>query len=66
QLSDVRFLQYPNHRGRSVAINEQAMPILTQEAIQSQQAAVDIVTGATDTSEAFIQSLDSALRQAAT
>ncbi|HEU0114031.1 MAG TPA: FMN-binding protein [Thermomicrobiales bacterium] len=66
QLRDVRFLQYPNHRGRSVAINQQAMPILTQEAIESQQAAVDVVTGATDTSEAFVQSLGSALAQAAT
>jgi uncharacterized protein with FMN-binding domain len=66
QLSDVRFVQYPNHRGRSVAINQQAMPILTQEAVQAQQAEVDVVTGATDTSEAFIQSLGAALQQAAT
>jgi uncharacterized protein with FMN-binding domain len=66
QLSDVQFTDYPNHRSRSVEINRRAMPILMREAIQSQQADVDIVSGATDTSEAFIQSLDSALRQAAT
>ena len=48
-----------------MAINQQAMPILTQEAIQAQRAEVDIVTGATDTSEAFIQSLGAALAQAA-
>jgi uncharacterized protein with FMN-binding domain len=65
QLRNVRFQQYPNHRGRSVAINQQAMPILIQEAIQAQKADVDVVTGATDTSQAFIQSLGSALRQAA-
>jgi uncharacterized protein with FMN-binding domain len=66
RLQAVRFLQYPNHRGRSIAINQQAMPILTQEAIQAQRADVDVVTGATDTSEAFIQSLGAALQQAAT
>jgi uncharacterized protein with FMN-binding domain len=65
QISDVQFMQYPNHRSLSREINQQAMPILTQEAIQAQQADVDIVSGATDTSEAFFESLDSALRQAA-
>lgn len=65
KISDVQFLQYPNHRNLSREINQQAMPMLTQEAIQSQQAQVDVVTGATDTSEAFIQSLSSALQQAA-
>lgn len=65
QISDIQFLQFPNHRNRSQEINQQAMPMLTQEAIQSQQAQVDVVTGATDTSDAFIQSLSSALQQAA-
>jgi uncharacterized protein with FMN-binding domain len=65
KLSDVQFLVYPNHRNRSQEINNQAMPMLTQEAIQAQNANVDIVSGATDTSEAFVQSLSSALDQAA-
>ena len=64
QLSDVQFADYPNHRSRSVEINRRAIPMLVREAMQSQQAEVDIVSGATDTSEAFMQSLDSALRQA--
>jgi uncharacterized protein with FMN-binding domain len=64
QISDVQFLQYPNHRNRSREINDQAMPMLTQEAIQSQQADVDVISGATDTSYAFVQSLSSALQQA--
>lgn len=64
KISDVQFLQYPNDRGTSVEINTQAMPYLTQEAIQAQSANVDIVTGATDSSEAFRQSLASALSQA--
>lgn len=66
QLSNVVFVQYPNHRNRSQEINDQAMPILTQEAVQAQNANVDLVSGATDTSEAFVQSLSAALQQAAT
>jgi len=66
RLSDVKFLQYPNDRSTSVNINSQAMPYLKQEAIQSQSASVDGVSGATDTSQAFIQSLSSALKSAQT
>lgn len=65
QITQVQFLQHPDHRSRSQSINQRADPILIQEAIQSQRADVDIVTGATDTSDAFIQSLTSALAQAA-
>lgn len=64
KITDVVFLQYPNDRGTSVEINNQAMPMLKQEAIQAQSANVDGVSGATDTSQAFIQSLSSALNQA--
>jgi len=64
KISDVQFLQYPNDRRQSIEINSQAMPLLTSEAIQTQNAQVDIISGATDTSQAFIQSLASALKQA--
>jgi uncharacterized protein with FMN-binding domain len=64
KISDVQFLQYPNDRSRSVYINSIADPELTSEAIQAQSANVDIITGATDTSLAFIQSLSNALAQA--
>jgi uncharacterized protein with FMN-binding domain len=64
KLTDVAFLQYPNDRSNSRAINGHAMPYLTQEAIQAQNASVDIVSGATDTSMAFQQSLGAALAQA--
>lgn len=64
RIGQVTFLEYPNHRNRSQMINEQAMPQLIQEAITAQQANVDIVTGATDTSQAFIESLTAALHQA--
>lgn len=64
KLSDVVFLDYPNSRQTSERVNQQAMPYLKQEAIQSQHAEVDIVTGATQTSLAFKESLKAALKQA--
>lgn len=64
KISDVVFLTYPNDRSTSRIINGQAMPFLMQEAIQAQSSHVDIVTGATDTSIAFRQSLASALVKA--
>lgn len=64
KIADVQFLQYPNSHSNSVYINNQAMPILTQETIQAQSANVSGVSGATLTSQAFEQSLASALAQA--
>jgi len=64
KITDVQFLQYPNERNRSVEINSYADPQLTSEAIQAQSATVDVVSGATDSSQAFIQSLSDALSQA--
>lgn len=64
KLTNVEFLQYPNDHHESRLINEQAMPLLKQEAIQAQTAQVDGVSGATDTSQAFIESLNAALNQA--
>ena len=63
-LASVNFLQYPKDRRTSQSISDRAMPILESEAIQSQSANVNIVSGATDTSSAFQQSLASALSQA--
>ena len=64
RITDVIFLQYPNDRGTSIEINTQAMPYLKQEAIVAQNANVDIVSGATDSSMAFRQSLGDALAKA--
>ena len=64
KLTDVQFLQYANDRGTSIAINNHAMPILKSEAIQAQTSNVSVVSGATFTSQAFQQSLHSALTQA--
>ena len=61
KITDVTFLDYPHDRGTSVYINSQATPYLKQEAIQAQSANVDVVSGATQTSLAFIKSLTAAL-----
>lgn len=64
KISDVQFLDYPRDRGTSIMINSQAMPYLRQEAIQAQSANVNIISGATDSSRAFVESLSTALQQA--
>lgn len=61
KISNVEFLQHPNDRSTSREINDQAMPMLTSEAISAQSANVDIISGATDSSIAFRESLASAL-----
>ncbi len=63
-IQNVTFLQYPSDRRTSQEINSQAMPWLTQEAVQAQSANVDIISGATLTSEGFQMSLQSALQAA--
>lgn len=64
QISDVQLLQYPSGSGHSDYVNSQALPILVQETIQNQSAQIDAVSGATASSQAFIQSLSSALAKA--
>lgn len=64
KITDVQFLQHPQDNPNSISINEQAMPYLKQEALRAQKGHVNIVSGATDTSAAFVQSLSSALNQA--
>lgn len=64
KLTDVQFLSYPNDRNTSRTINMRAMSQLRQEAIAAQNANVDTVSGATDSSGAFRQSLGTALTQA--
>lgn len=64
KLTNVEFLDYPQDRDNSVVINDYAMPLLKDQAIKVQSAQVDGVSGATDTSQAFVESLSDALSQA--
>jgi uncharacterized protein with FMN-binding domain len=63
-VASIEVLQYPNDRRTSRRINDQALPILQSEVIRAQSGKVDIVTGATLTSRAYIRSLKDALTQA--
>lgn len=64
KIANVNFLEYPSDRRTSQRINNIAMPYLQQEAIQAQSARVNIISGATLTSEGFMMSLDAALKSA--
>ena len=64
RLSSIRVLRYPNDRRTSIFINRQALPMLRDEVISAQSANVDIISGATLTSDAFIRSLGAALSKA--
>ncbi len=55
---------YPNAAGHTTDVSAMSLPILKQEVITVQGAHVDTVSGATQTSEAFNESLASALSQA--
>jgi uncharacterized protein with FMN-binding domain len=65
ELTDIKILDYPASTRLSVRISQVALPYLMDEAIKAQSATVDIISGATLTSEAFMESLQSALDQAA-
>jgi uncharacterized protein with FMN-binding domain len=64
KLADVQFTQYPKDNGHSQQVSATALPILKQEAITAQNAQVNVVSGATQDSQAFEQSLSAALAQA--
>ncbi|HEX3456222.1 MAG TPA: FMN-binding protein [Gaiellaceae bacterium] len=57
---------YPDHTGRSQFISENALPILISEGLKAQMhpANIQLLSGATYTSEAFEQSLQAAVLKA--
>jgi uncharacterized protein with FMN-binding domain len=61
RITDVQALQTPTDRARSAYISSQAAPILREEVLQAQSAQIDIVSGATYTSEGYAESLQAAL-----
>jgi len=61
KIDDVQVLEFPSDRATSIRVNAYAVPLLRTEAIQAQTSEVDIVSGATQTSAAFKESLASAL-----
>jgi uncharacterized protein with FMN-binding domain len=55
---------YTYHTDRSQFIMSQSLPLLRQEFLQAQSPNVQMISGATYTSQAFVQSLQSALAKA--
>ncbi|GAA1994641.1 FMN-binding protein [Microbacterium pumilum] len=56
--------EYPNGNRRDQEINQRALPQLVSETISAQSANIDMVSGATYTSQGYLQSLQSAIDQA--
>jgi uncharacterized protein with FMN-binding domain len=64
RITDVQPLQMPTAHARSQMISQYVAPMLRQEVLQAQNAQINLVSGATYTSEAYAQSLQAALDQA--
>lgn len=61
QISDVQILAYPDGDRKSISINQRALPTLISEAISSNSANINGVSGATYTSNSYVTSLQSAI-----
>jgi uncharacterized protein with FMN-binding domain len=64
RITAVRVPVHPAGDPRSLQINSSAIPQLVQETVAAQSARIDMISGATITSEGYQQSLQSALDQA--
>jgi len=63
-ITDVQAVVLPTDRAQSAYISQVAGPMLRNEVLQVQSAQIDIIGGATYTSESYAQSVESALQQA--
>ena len=64
KLTNVVVLQVPDRSGYEDQIVQVALPELKSEALSAQNANIDVVSGATYTSQGYAESLQSALDQA--
>jgi uncharacterized protein with FMN-binding domain len=65
RLVSVDVLDYPAHKNTSRRINNYALPVLEQEVVGAQSTNVNLVSGATLTSRAYLRSLKSAISKSA-
>jgi len=63
-ITAVEAVDYPQNNPRDAQINAYAIPQLNSEVLSAKSASIDMVSGATYTSEGYIGSLQSALDQA--
>lgn len=64
RITRVTVPEYPTGSGRDQEINSYAVPQLVSETTSAQSARIDMVSGATFTSQGYVQSLQSALDRA--
>jgi uncharacterized protein with FMN-binding domain len=64
KITNVSVVQYPNSNGKDQQINARALPVLVAETLKAQSASIDVVSGATVTSNGYLTSLQSALDKA--
>jgi uncharacterized protein with FMN-binding domain len=64
ELTRVETVELSGDGARTKAINARAEPILREEALKAGSAKIDVVSGATYTSESYIDSLQSAIDRA--
>ncbi|WP_182880176.1 FMN-binding protein [Microbispora sp. H10949] len=64
RMAGIRVLVAPQNNHRDIEINNEALPILDEEALSARSAQIDVVSGATYTSDGYIRSLQSALDKA--
>ncbi len=64
KITAAQAVVYPQENPRDQEINAFAVPQLNAEVVQAQSGSIDAVSGATVTSDGYIQSLQSAIDQA--
>jgi uncharacterized protein with FMN-binding domain len=64
KVTGIKIIEYPSDNGRSRYINSVALPYLIQETVDAQSYRVDLISGATFTSSAYVKSVTDALKQA--
>jgi uncharacterized protein with FMN-binding domain len=64
RITTAEAVQYPRDSRRDAEINGFALPLLNEAAVRQQSASIDAVSGATVTSDGYLQSLQSAIDQA--
>ncbi|MBW8767499.1 MAG: FMN-binding protein, partial [Geodermatophilales bacterium] len=60
KITDVEVVDYPTGNPRDRSINAYAIPVLVQDTLDAQSANIDMVSGATVTSEGYLESLQAA------
>lgn len=64
KITSADAVQYPNGNGNDQRINSYAIPVLNGEAVTASSAKIDMVSGATVTSDGYLQSLQTAIDKA--